>query len=75
MPTTPAAEIYEKLIGQVCGAVRWEDSLKLLPPEDYLFLEVGPGKTLSGIARSINRNYQVISLDVENLVQTLGEHL
>ncbi|MAW07752.1 MAG: [acyl-carrier-protein] S-malonyltransferase [Halobacteriovoraceae bacterium] len=67
--------IREKLIGQVSGTVKWEESLKLFKPEECLFLEVGPGKTLMGIARSIDRKYKVTPLDIENMDEKLGEIL
>ena len=40
--------IREKLIGQVSGTVKWEESLKLFKPEECLFLEVWPGKNVDG---------------------------
>jgi [acyl-carrier-protein] S-malonyltransferase len=45
-------EIRQALIDQVAGAVRWTDSLQRLAAEGITrFVEVGPGRVLSGLAR------------------------
>jgi [acyl-carrier-protein] S-malonyltransferase len=44
-PATTAAEIRDELCGQVCRAVRWEDSLRALYAMGCrTFLELGPGQ-------------------------------
>jgi [acyl-carrier-protein] S-malonyltransferase len=72
---TPGKTIESKLIGQVSGAVLWSDSVTKFSPEENVFLEVGPGKTLMGICRSIDRAYKVTSLDIDNLQGHLKEIL
>jgi len=72
---TSGETIKEKLIGQVSGAVQWEKSILSLATEETSFLEVGPGKTLMGICRSIDRQYKVTPLDIENLDEKLLEIL
>jgi [acyl-carrier-protein] S-malonyltransferase len=48
--TEPEA-LRDGLVRQIPGAVRWEDTLRLLLQEGVTtFLELGPGKVLSGIA-------------------------
>jgi [acyl-carrier-protein] S-malonyltransferase len=50
---TPA-EIRRALADQVAGAVRWSDSIRRLSAEGVTrFVEVGPGRVLSGLARRI----------------------
>jgi [acyl-carrier-protein] S-malonyltransferase len=49
--------LRDALIRQVTGTVRWVESMRLLMAEgpDF-FLEVGPGKVLSGLLRQIDRD-------------------
>jgi [acyl-carrier-protein] S-malonyltransferase len=54
--TTDAETLRDALIRQVTGTVRWVESMQVLIAEkpDF-FLEVGPGKVLSGLIRQIDR--------------------
>ena len=72
---TSAEVIKNNLIGQVSGAVQWSKSIQSINPNESLLLEVGPGKTLMGICRSIDRKYKVTPLDAENLEESLLEIL
>ena len=49
--------LRDALIRQVTGAVRWTESMQLLIAEGVTsFVEVGPGKVLSGLLRQIDRS-------------------
>jgi [acyl-carrier-protein] S-malonyltransferase len=51
--TTPD-EIRRSLADQVAGAVRWTDTIRRLAADGITrFIEVGPGRVLSGLARRI----------------------
>lgn len=54
--TTDAETLRDALTRQVTGTVRWVESMQVLIAEkpDF-FLEVGPGKVLSGLLRQIDR--------------------
>ena len=66
-----AAEASDGLKRQVTSSVRWEQSMRVLLAEGVtLFVEVGPGKVLSGLMRQIDR--QAECLRVED-VTTLNE--
>jgi [acyl-carrier-protein] S-malonyltransferase len=55
----------EALVRQVSTAVRWEESVRLLIEEGVnTFVEVGPGKVLTGLLRQIERS--VAALNVED---------
>jgi len=48
--------LRDALVRQVTGAVRWTESMQLLIAEGVTtFVEVGPGKVLSGLLRQIDR--------------------
>ena len=74
----PAA-LRDALIRQVTGAVRWVDSVQLLVgQEPDCFIEVGPGKVLSGLMRQIDRGQTCLNVEdlasLKNTVQKLEEH-
>jgi [acyl-carrier-protein] S-malonyltransferase len=65
------ADAKDGLRRQVTAPVRWEQSMRVLLAEGVkLFVEVGPGKVLSGLMRQIDR--QAECLRVED-VATLNE--
>ena len=61
-PVRDPAEIRDLLVAQVCGAVRWRESMGFMHKQGVdLFVEIGAGKVLSGLvkrtaegARSLN---------------------
>ena len=62
---TSGAEAREALIRQVTLPVRWEESVReLIEQGATTFVEVGPGRVLSGLLRQIDRS--VHSLNVED---------
>ena len=63
---TSGAEAREALIRQVTLPVRWEESMReLIEQGATTFVEVGPGRVLSGLLRQIDRS--VHSLNVEDV--------
>jgi [acyl-carrier-protein] S-malonyltransferase len=70
--TTCGAGARDALLRQVASPVRWSESVKLLLDEGVTrFIEVGPGKVLSGLVRQINRQCQMLNVeDVQTLDAT-----
>jgi [acyl-carrier-protein] S-malonyltransferase len=63
-PVTDGAQLRDALIRQVTGAVRWTESMQLLIAEGVTtFVEVGPGKVLSGLLRQIDRNQKCAQVE------------
>ncbi len=63
--TRKGDEARQALVRQVCMPVRWEESMRFLLDEDVrTFIEVGPGRVLTGIMRQIERS--VTTLNVED---------
>lgn len=63
--------IKENLINQVSGAVRWQQSVeKLIQLGVTTFVEVGPGKVLSGLIKKIDKNVEIYNIENEG---TLAE--
>ncbi len=66
--------VREGLKRQVTSPVRWEESMRVLRSEGVeVFVEVGPGKVLSGLLRQIDREAQCLRVeDLATLDETLG---
>lgn len=61
---TKAEEVKPLLEKQVAEGVRWQQSIeRLIADGADTFVEIGPGKTLSGFMRKINRNVTVYNID------------
>lgn len=72
---TDAASGRDALVRQVTGSVRWEPSMRLLIAGGVeLFVEVGPGKVLSGLMRQIDRSRTCANVgDERALEKTLDQ--
>ena len=70
---TKAADIKESLVKQAASPVRWEDCVEKMKEFGAdVFVEAGPGKTLCGFNKRIDR--KLTSMNVENL-ETLQKTL
>jgi len=57
-------EAREALVRQVSSPVRWLESIELLIREGVdTFVEVGPGKVLTGLMRQINREVKCLNVE------------
>jgi [acyl-carrier-protein] S-malonyltransferase len=79
---TSGEEARGALVRQVTLPVRWEDSMRELIEEGTTtFVEVGPGRVLSGVLRQIERSVHCFNVEdlkslqsaLEKLVQAQGE--
>lgn len=68
-PVTEAGRIRELLTRQVYCTVRWRESVeRMLADGVDTFVEIGPGKTLSGFLRRIDRSVTAVNVEtVEDL--------
>jgi [acyl-carrier-protein] S-malonyltransferase len=61
-----AADVLDGLKRQVTAPVRWEESVRLLRNEGVaLFIELGPGKVLSGLVRQTDRQAECLHVEDE----------
>jgi [acyl-carrier-protein] S-malonyltransferase len=66
----------DALIRQVTAAVKWEQSMRLLIAQGVQpFVEVGPGKVLSGLMRQIDRSKTCMNVADEASLQKALEQL
>lgn len=73
---TDASLVKELLVQQVSSSVRWQQSVEVMIQDGIdTFIEIGPGKTLAGFMKKINRNVTVLNIekleDIEKALQTL----
>lgn len=68
-PVTDSARVKELLARQVSGTVRWRETMeRMLADGVDTFVEIGPGKTLTGFLRKISRDVTVYNVEkVEDL--------
>lgn len=68
-------EARDALTRQVTMPVRWEESVRLLIEEGVnTFVEVGPGRVLTGLLRQIERSVAALNIeDEKSLAATLGK--
>ena len=73
---TKGTEAREALIRQVSQPVRWLDSVEFLISQGVQsFIEIGPGKVLSGLTRQINRSVSCVNIEDEAGLRAAGETL
>jgi [acyl-carrier-protein] S-malonyltransferase len=69
-----AGEVIQSLIEQLDNPVRWVEVIRRLTAEGVeIFIELGPGKVLSGLIKRIDETLQVYHIeDRESLEETLA---
>jgi [acyl-carrier-protein] S-malonyltransferase len=74
--TTSGSEAREALILQVSMPVRWEESVRLLIDEGVnTFVEVGPGRVLTGLLRQIERSVAALNIEDEKSLAATAEKI
>ncbi|ANU19677.1 [acyl-carrier-protein] S-malonyltransferase [Planococcus plakortidis] len=74
-PETNATQLQDMLIHQLYSPVLWEQSVrKMIELGVTTFVEVGPGKVLSGLVKKIDRSVTVIPVhDLESFEKAVEE--
>ena len=69
-----SSDIIKKLlIEQIFSTVKWRESLINMSKEGVKnFIEIGPGKVLSGLIKRINRQVNVKSINSEEDIKNLN---
>lgn len=75
---TDKEDIKELLVQQVSSSVRWQQCIETMIEDGVdTFVEIGPGKTLSGFMRKISRDVEVMNIqtveDFNKVTQILRE--
>lgn len=72
---TDAEQIKPLLMKQVSSSVRWEQSVRAMLADGVdTFIEIGPGKTLAGFMRKIDRTVKVLNIEkLEDVAKVVEE--
>ena len=71
-PLATAGEVKAELINQLCHCVQWQRSIEYMVDNGVTtFVEIGPGRVLSGLIRRINKSISTLNIsDVESIKST-----
>ena len=73
---TKSSEAKDALVRQVSMPVRWEESVRSLIDEGVnTFVEVGPGRVLTGLLRQIERSVAALNIEDEKSLATTLEKI
>ncbi len=67
-----ADELKDLLVKQIENRVRWRESvIKMIQKGVNQFIEIGPGKVLSGLVKRINKDVEVSSINNEDDIKSI----
>jgi [acyl-carrier-protein] S-malonyltransferase len=62
-PLTTAESVKAELLNQLCNPVQWQRSIEYMVNKGVsTFIEIGPGKVLTGLIRRINKEVSNINI-------------
>ena len=65
-------DLKNLLIRQIENRVRWRESvINMIENDVSHFIEIGPGKVLSGLVKRINRNVKIDTINVQSDIEGL----
>ena len=72
-PSNDPQELKNLLIEQIEKPVRWRESIiNMINLGNNKFIEIGPGKVLSGLVKRIDRNVELIQVNNVNDLNNLN---
>jgi len=68
-PVTTVEEVKVELLNQLCNGIQWQRSVEYMVNDGVTtFVEIGPGKVLSGLVKRINGDVEILNIgDVETV--------
>ena len=73
-PLTTAESIKEELLRQLCNCVQWQRSVEYMVANGVTtFIEIGPGRVLSGLIKRISREVTTQNVGEAGAVRSLAE--
>jgi [acyl-carrier-protein] S-malonyltransferase len=64
LPNSSGARVRELLVAQVCAPVRWDESVQKMAEVGVTrYVEIGPGKVLSGLVKRIVKEAEVVNFE------------
>jgi [acyl-carrier-protein] S-malonyltransferase len=72
-PVTTAEGVKEELLRQLCNCVQWQPSVEYMVGEGVsTFIEIGPGRVLSGLIKRISDKVQVLNVSDPESIKALS---
>ncbi len=72
-PLTTAEQVKAELITQLCHGIQWQRSIEYMVDAGVsTFIEIGPGKVLSGLIKRINKNVNTLNIGDAEAIKSLG---
>ena len=66
-------ELKDLLVKQIESRVRWRESVTLMIEKGVTqFIEIGPGKVLSGLVKRINKNVKISAINTEEDIKLIN---
>jgi len=73
---TTAEAVKDELLRQLCNCVQWQRSIEYMIDKGVsTFIEIGPGKVLTGLIKRINKGVKTINLGDSQAVRDLAHLL
>ena len=75
LPTNNPDEIKKLLVKQICSKVRWRESMLFMKEKKInTFIEIGPGKVLTSLAKRISPNTKCFSINsIDDIKELINE--
>ncbi len=71
-PLTTAEQVKAELLNQLCNGVQWQRSIEYMVGEGVAtFIEIGPGKVLTGLTKRINKNVNTLNIGDAEAIKSL----
>jgi len=73
-PLTTAEAVKAELLNQLCNPIQWQRSIEyMINNGTATFIEIGPGKVLTGLIRRINKDVKTINIgDAQSIKEIKG---
>ena len=72
LPLTSGSQIKDELLEQLCNGVQWQRSVEYMIQKGVgRFIEIGPGKVLTGLIKRISRDVEIMNIGDVNAVKGL----
>ncbi|MFC1995525.1 ACP S-malonyltransferase, partial [Chloroflexota bacterium] len=72
-PLTSAELIKEELLKQLCNCIQWQSSVEYMVNNGVsTFVEIGPGKVLSGLIKRIEKNVKTLNIGDVNAIEGIA---
>ena len=72
-PLTTGEQVKAELLRQLCNGIEWQRSIEYMVDDGVsTFIEIGPGRVLSGLIKRINKDVKTLNIGDAQAVRNLG---